>query len=62
MKEKMAAFVFKFFKPALIGFITSYGDELQDKIKKAIVEKGPEAVDEVFDSMQKNMIDRINAL
>jgi len=50
------------FKRKAIKVIQELGDEMQKKVKLALEEKGPDAIDAVFDECQKKAIDRIQSL
>ena len=49
-------------KERAIAIVQKHGDELQEKLKKAIVEKGPAAIDAVLDDSQAGLIAKIRAL
>jgi len=49
-------------KEKLIEAIQKEGDQLQEQVKKAVLEKGPDAVDSVFDDSQKRIIEAIRSL
>lgn len=49
-------------KAQAIKVVQEHGDKLQESLKKAIVERGPDAIDAVLDESQAALIAKIQAL
>lgn len=49
-------------KAQAILAVKEHGDELQEKVKKAVAEKGPDVIDGIFDEAQRKIEAKILAL
>lgn len=62
IKKSLLAIFGGLIKPALVKIIQEEGDKLQQRVKDAVANEGPQAIDKVFDNFQKTIIEKINSI